>query len=58
MSLFSMGLMMKEMWLVISNLYFKSYLNAEWLLKMFKSLMILGNKLWEVTERCVLTILH
>lgn len=49
MSLFSMGLMMKEMWLVISNLYFKSYLNAEWLLKMFKSLMIQGNKLWEVT---------
>lgn len=28
MSLFSMGLMMKEMWLVISNLYFKSYPNA------------------------------
>lgn len=25
-SLFSMGLVMKKMWLVISNMYFKSYL--------------------------------
>lgn len=31
---FSMGLI-KEMWLVISNMYFKCYLNAWWLLKMF-----------------------
>lgn len=49
MSLCSMGLMMKELWLVISNLYFKSYLNAGWLLKMFKSLIIQANELWEVT---------
>lgn len=34
MFLFSTGLM-KETWLVISNMYFKCYLNARWLLKMF-----------------------
>lgn len=48
----------KKMWLVISNTYFKSYLNARWLLKMFKPSVIQGSKLGEVMERRIPTKLH
>lgn len=46
-SLFSMGLVMKKMWLVISNAYFKSHLNARWLLKIFKPSTTQARKLGE-----------
>lgn len=46
-SLFSTGLVMKKMWLVISNTYFKSYLNARWLFKIFKPSTIQASKLGE-----------
>lgn len=44
-----MGLIMKEMWLVISNVYIKRYLSAGWLLKLFKPSMLQGSKLGEIT---------
>lgn len=46
-SLFSTGLVMKKMWLVISNTYFKRYLNASRLFKIFKPSMIQASKLGE-----------
>lgn len=44
---FSMRLLMKKMWFVISNTYFTSYLNARLLFKIFKTSMIQASMLGE-----------
>lgn len=43
-SLFSMGLTHEENVAIISNIYFNNYLNAKWLLKIFKPQMIEESK--------------